>query len=452
MSLGHQQAQQQPLWMTCNQLPRSQGHPFYERLQAIFREHGFDAFVETLCEPFYAGKGRPSIPPGRYFRMLFVGYFEGLDSERQIAWRCQDSLTLRDFIGVPLTASAPDHSSMTRIRQRLPLEVHQEVFVYVLGLLDEGGLLSGKYLGVDSSLMAANAALKKLTRKDTGEDYQEMLKRLARESGTETPTREDLVALDRKRKGKKLSNAEWESGTDGDARIAKMKDGTTHLAYKPEHVVDLESGAIVSLTVHPADQGDTKTLAVSLQDAESKLLAVKGKDWVPSAEHPAEVVADKGYHSRDVLKNLPEGFRSRISEPAHKGQLRWKGDKEAQRAVYGNRERVHTPVGKALLKARGERVERSFAHCPGRGGMRRVWLRGTENIEKRYAIHVAGFNLGLLMRSLFGVGTPRSWADAPCELFLTHIAGKTCLILAIWPPELTETPILPVLVRLEIEG
>lgn len=446
MSLGRSKEQQRSMWLAYDQIPQSQGHVFYEQLQKILRQGGFDSFLETLCAPFYANNvGRRSIPPGRYFRMLLIGYFEGIDSERGICWRCGDSLSLREFLQLGPTESVPDHSSLCRIRQRLPLEVHHEMFVYVLRLLEKAHLLGGKYLGIDASTMEANAAMKSIVRRDTGESYQQMLLRLAEESGIKTPTQAELVAFDRKRKGKTTSNKDWQSTTDEEARIGKLKDGRTHMGYKPEHVVDLESGAIVSAVVHPADQVDTKTLAATLLDAQAKLGVVKDADASGSAGS-FDLVADKGYHSRDVLKHLPDTCRSRISEPGHKGRLRWHGDTAARDAVYGNRNRIGSSTGKVLLRARGEKVERSFAHSLDRGGMRRVQLRGLANVEKRYIIHVAGFNLGILLRALFAFGTPKGWADAPAALIFASIGKVHVLILAIWPPESAGDPDYPMIV------
>ena len=225
------------------ELPRSPGHVFYDRLQAILVEAGFDGFAEKECAPYYASRrGRPSLPPGRYFRMHLVGYFEGIDSERGLEWRCSDSLSLREFLRLGTTEPVPDHSWLSRTRSRLPLEVHEAVFAWVLQRLAEHGLIKGDRIGVDASTMEANAALRAIVRRDSGEGYREMLKRLAEESGIATPTAEDLVRFDRKRKGKRLSNAEWTSASDPEARIAKLKDGRTHLAYKPEHAVDLDTG------------------------------------------------------------------------------------------------------------------------------------------------------------------------------------------------------------------
>jgi Transposase and inactivated derivatives len=438
MSIGKQGESQGTLWIAYDQLPKGKGHAFYDHLQRILCCGKFDVFVEKLCEPFYAETmGRRSIPPGRYFRMLLVGYFEGLDSERGICWRCADSLSLREFLRLELSESVPDHSSLSRIRSRLPLEVHHEVFVHVLGLLAQAGLLQAKRLGIDASTMEANAALRSIVRRDTGEGYKAMLESLAKENGIQTPTLSELAAFDRKRKDKKVSNKDWKSPIDEDARIAKLKDGRTHLAHKAEHVVDLDCGAIVCAKLHHADEGDTKTIHKTLKDTKSTLRTVK-KKAAPKYDRPADLVADKGYHSRDVLKILDSAFRSRISVPKVTGISRWHGDHDARRAVHNNRMRTQSAKGKALLRKRGEFVERSFAHSLDSGGMRRAHLRGTENIEKRYQIHVAGFNLGLLMRTLFGAGTPKSWAESPAILVLTSFEGQFVLFILFCQPQTPE--------------
>ncbi|WP_210247365.1 transposase [Blastochloris sulfoviridis] len=303
----------------------------------------------------------------------------------------------------------PDHSWLSKTRSRLPHEVHEQVFGFVLTLLAERGLVKGERLGVDDSTMEANAALRTIVRRDSGETYRQMLEKMAKASGIATPTTEDLIRLQRRRKDKTLSNADWTSPTDPDARIAKMKDGSTHLAYKPEHAVDLDTGAIVAAPIHAADQGDTTTIAPTLAAAE-KALSALGLALRP--EDRCEVVADKGYHSRAVLKAIDGGpWQTRIAEPKPpKGYLRWHGDEEARSAVYANRARLKSEVGREAMRLRGEIVERSFAHTLERGGMRRTWLRGRDNVHKRYLIHVAGYNLGLLMRVLCGVGTPRELA------------------------------------------
>jgi transposase len=412
MGLGRQGDLQGTMYLAWDEIPRSRGHVFYDRLQQILRKSGFDAFAEKLCKPYYSNKGRPSIPPGRYFRMHLVGYFEGIDSERGIEWRCADSLSLRDFLQLSAKELVPAHSSLSRTRSRLPLETHREVFTWVLKVLRKDGLVLGGRIGVDASTMEANEALKTIVRRDTGESYRKMLQHMAKESGIDSPTDEDLARMDRKRTGKTLSNKDWESPTDPEAKITKMKDGRTHLAYKPEHAVDLDTGAIVAIEVHEADKGDTSTLQKTLEAAQESLARVTPTP--PCPDDPAELVADKGYFSRDVLKDLDGGpWRTRIAEPKRNGLNSWRGDHEARRAVYNNRVRISSMAGKAMGKQRTELVERSFEHTLDRaGGMRRVWLRGRENVQKRYLLHVAGFNLGLLMRVKTGYGTPRGWANA----------------------------------------
>ena len=406
MAMGRQKAGQGDLMVSWSEMPRSPGHVFYDRLQSVLIEGGFDAFAEASCRPYYAARmGAPSVPPGRYFRMHLVGYFEGIDSERGLEWRCSDSLSLRAFLRLGSRDRVPDHSWLSRSRTRLPHEVHAAVFDWVLVLIAEAGLIKGERIGVDASTMEANAALRNIVRRANGEGYREMLERLARESGVETPTAEDLARLERKRKGKKLSNTDWVSKSDPEAKIAKMKDGTTHLAYKPEHAVDLDTGAVVAAELHPADEGDTTTLSKTLAKAEANLGAV---DAAPTAEDPAECVADKGYHSRAVLRALDDSpWKTRIAAPKQTGFSRWHGDEAARRAVTNNRARLKSGVAREAFKLRAEIVERCFAHNLDRGGMRRTWLRGRENVHKRYLLHVAGHNLSLLMRQLIGAGTPR---------------------------------------------
>jgi transposase len=432
MALGRQGERQTELMVGWAELPRSPGHVFYDHLQTVLLEAGFDGFAEAQCAPYYARKrGRPSLPPGRYFRLHLVGYFEGIDSERGLEWRCADSLSLREFLRLGTTEPVPDHSWLSKTRSRLPLEVHQAVFSWVLQQLADHGLLRGDRIGIDASTMEANAALRTIVRRDTGEGYREMLVRLAQESGIATPTAEDLIRLDRRRKGKRLSNQDWASPSDPEAKIAKLKDGRTHLAYKPEHAVDLDTGAIVAAEIHPADQGDTTTLPATLETAEANLAAV---DAAPTPESPAELVADKGYHSRNGLKNLEDGaWKSRIAEKKVAGVSRWHGDDEARRAVYNNRARLRSGVAKEAFKRRTELVERSFALVLDRGGMRRAWLRGGENLHKRYLIHVAGYNLGLLMRLLVGAGTPREFvAHASAHLLVVMTAeGAVVVILVV---------------------
>ena len=430
MAMGRQEDRQGDLMVTWTDLPRSPGHVFYDRLQQVLLKGGFDGFVEATCKGYYAEKmGAKSVPPGRYFRMHLVGYFEGIASERGLEWRCSDSLSLREFLRLETGQRVPDHSWLSKTRSRLPGEVHSAVFDWVLALLAEHDLVQGDRIGVDASTMEANAALRNIEQRVSGEGYREMLRRMAQESGIETPTAEDLVRLDRNRKGKKLSNEDWVSKSDPDARIAKMKDGTTHLAYKPEHAVDLDTGAVVAAELHPADEGDTTTLAKTLAVAADTLAAVGA---APSAEDPAECVADKGYHSREVLKELDDGpWKTRIAEPKRTGFARWRGDEAARRAVTNNRTRLLSGVARQAFKLRAEIVERSFAHILDRGGMRRTWLRGRENVHKRYLIHVAGHNLSLLMRQLIGAGTPREAMAAGFVAILVFFAPHGALLVAI---------------------
>src|ERR671913_834707 len=323
--------------------------------------------------------------------VMLVGYFEGIDSERGLEWRCADSLAVRESLRPGGREPVPDHSWLSRTRARLPLEAHDAVFTWVLRRLAERGLVKGERIGVDASTMEASAALRAIVRRETGEGYREMLVRMAEASGIETPTAEDLVRLDRRRKGKTLSNTEWESPTDPEARIAKLKDGRTRLAYKPENAVDLDTGAVVAAEMHPADQGDTATLPGTLESAARHLAAVEA---APNAEAPAQLVTDKGYHSRETLKSLDDGpWKTRIAEPRRDGFPRRHGDDAARRAVVNNRIRPLSGVARVAFKLRAEVVERGFALILDRGGMRRAWLRGRENLHKRYLIHVAGYNL-----------------------------------------------------------
>lgn len=405
------------MWIPSAVLAQAAGHPFYTRLNQLLADNQFDEFVETLCAKFYADQvGRPSLAPGVYFRSLLVGYFEGIDSERGIAWRAGDSLAIRRFLGIEWEESVPDHTTISRTRRLIDLETHRQVFGWVLRVLAERGLLKGRTIGIDATTLEANAALRSIVRRDTGEAYQEFLTRLAQESGIETPTREQLAKLDRRRP-KKGSNAAWEHPHDPDARITKMKDGRTHLAHKAEHAVDLDTGAVVAVTIAAADAGDPATMKETLAQAGEHIAETachvndEERGEAVDSDGPASVVADKGYHSNSALVGLQRAeTRSYISEP-DRGRRRWGDKTEAREAVYGNRRRIRGEHGKALLRRRGEFVERSFAHAYETGGMRRLHLRGRDNIGKRVLIHVGAFNLGLVMRQLMGAGTPRGGRD-----------------------------------------
>jgi transposase len=418
------------LWIATHELPVTGGHPFYQRLNQILEAHEFDAFAEAQCAPFYAATlGRPSLTPGVYFRLLLIGYFEGIDSERGIAWRTADSLALRGFVGLGLEERPPEHSTISRTRRLIDLDAHRAVFTWILQVLSTEDLVRGKTIGIDATTLEANAALRSIVRRDSGETYQEFLTKLAQASGIDTPTRADLARLDRKRP-KKGRNKDWRHPHDPDARITKMKDGRTHLAHKAEHAVDMETGAIVAVTVQGADQGDTTTLAETATTAAEELEAVAdvtdGQTRVIE-----EVVADKGYHSNQVLVDLAAlDVRTYIAEP-QRGRRRWKTKPEARAAVYANRRRIRGRRGCALQRRRSERLERPNAHLYETGGMRRTHLRGHENILKRLLVHSGGFNLGLLMRTLVGVGTPRGLQGQRAALLRFFVALWT-LVAAPW--------------------
>jgi transposase len=416
MALGRRKVEQQDeLFIMAEHLPKAPGHIFYRKLNAILREAGFDPWVEDLCRPYYAeSQGRPGIPPGTYFRMVLIGYFEGIGSQRGIAWRCSDSLSLRDFLGIPLTEDSPDHSSLSVIRDRLPAEIHREMFTWVLRLLNEHQLTKGKTVGVDSTTLEANAAMKSIVRRDTGDDYETYVKQLMAEEGIKEPTSEEVRRFDKQRKDKKVSNEEWVSETDPAARITKMKDGTTHLAYKAEHVVDLETNAILAAEIYAGDHSDSQTLEDSVHHAQTNLNEAK------TGAEIQDVAADKGYHATEQLTAMAEHtpYRTYIPEPELKHNRRWT-DKPAEQkaAVHANRRRMKGERGKQMQRQRSEFVERTFAHVCETGGARRTWLRGMEKVQKRYLLAAAAHNIGVLMRKLFQMGTPRGLQEYVGGLF-----------------------------------
>jgi transposase len=419
MAMGQRTHEEQTaMWVAVKELPKSVSHPFYEKLNRLLAEHGFDEFVEAQCRSFYAEKmGRPSLAPGQYFRLLLLGYFECLDSERGIAWRAADSSGVRAFLGLALTEAAPDHSTISRTRRLIDLDTHRAVFTWVGQCLGIAGLIKGKTIAIDATTLEANAALRSIVRRDTGQSYQDFLTKLAQASGIETPTRADLMKLDRTRKNKG-SNEDWTHPHDPDARITKMKDGRTHLAHKAEHAVDLETGAIVAVTLQEADQGDTTTIQTTLPEAVEQLEAVAAiNDKVKTVE---ELVTDKGYHSKETVLDMQSlGLRTYISEP-DRGRQNWIDQHAERDAVYANRRRIRGNRGQQLMRRRGELLERPNAHLYETGGMRRTHLRGHGNILKRLLVHVAACNLGLWMRTLTGIGTPRG------------LQGRLATALAIW--------------------
>ena len=391
---------QQDLWVAASEIVTTPAHAFYERLNTILNAEKFDQRVEAICRKYYKSRsGRPSMTPGTYFRMLLLGYFEGIDSERGIAWRAADSFSFRKFLGFDLSEQTPDHTTVSRTRRLYSIETHSAVMKWVLKILRKHGLADGQSVCIDATTLEANASMKSLVRRDTGQTYDDYLRQLAAAEGIENPSKEQLVRLDRKRK-KKTSNDDWTNPNDPSARITKMKDGRTKLAYKAEHAVDLASGAVLAVTVQAADRGDTASYTETLAAAQREA----------TQSHPVgieEVVMDKGYHSGAVLQDLAaRHIRSYVPEP-ERGKRHWSGKADEQQCVYANRGRVRADRSKRLQKLRGELCERSFAHCYETGGMRRLYLRGEDNVLKRVLVHVAAFNIGLLLRRLSGWGKPR---------------------------------------------
>jgi transposase len=434
MAMGkHKSQSQQQLFIATDRLPQSLSHPFYARLNQLLAGARFDEFAEGLCARFYEEKlGRPSLVPGKYFRLLLIGYFEGIDSERGIAWRCSDSLSLRAFVGYELDEKSTEHSTISRTRRLIDLETHQQVFIWVLKLLAEQDLIHGKTVGVDATTLEANAAMRSIVRKDSKQNYQEFLTDLAKASGIETPTREDLAKIDKNRKNKG-SNDDWENPNDPDAKITKMKDGRTHLAHKAEHAVDMDSGAVLAVTIQQADQGDTTTWRETIEETWQNMNVVREESDLQEKIHAdtaCEIVADKGYHSNQVLCDFEEiGIRSYIAEPG-RGRRNWKDKANEKDAVYANRRRTRGNRGRRLMKKRGELIERTFAHGYETGGMRRTHLRHHCNILKRLLIHIGGFNLALVMRKLTGFGKPRQRQGA-CALIMCWISAVRTLLEAV---------------------
>jgi transposase len=417
---------QPELWYG-GELPTAPGHPFYKRLNEVLDNAQFDSFCETTCANFYHQKlGRPSLPPGQYFRLMMIGFFEGLDSERGIAWRLADSLTLRQFLSIALDEKTPDHVTISRTRRLIDGETHQNIFSWVLKRLAQAGLINGKTIGVDSTTLEANAAMKSIVRRDTGESYMAYLKRLAEAEGIEAKDAAALLRMDRKRK-KKSSNEDWQSPVDGDAEITKLKDGRTALAYKAENAVDMETGAIVAVTTHGGAAGDTTTVIETVIEA-GVAVADLIDEKTPEGKyevHPEgvqELVADKGYHSNDVMVGMAElEVRTYVAEP-DRGPRNWDGKQAEKQAVYGNRRRITGDRGKRMQRQRGEKIERNFAHQFDTGGLDRLWVRGLENVHKKFLIQAAACNLALLLRSRYGSGKPRAAHDRAAEVFLMILA------------------------------
>lgn len=446
MAMGRKKPVQQRLFVRSDELVSAPRHRFYEKLNELLDGAGFDGFVEGVCASFFAedgAAGRISTRPGTYFRMLFIGYFEGIESERGICWRIEDSLSLRAFLGIATHETTPDHSTLSRMRSRLAPEVYEQVFHFVMGVLNTQGLLRGRVAGVDSTYLRADASMKSIVRRGSGEGYKGYLKKLAKKAGIENPTDEDARRMDRTRE-KKTSNEDWVSPTDSDAEIMRIKDGRTRLAYKAEHTIDMETGAIIAAEILSATTPDGESVITSIEQANENIAAARGDsdgdndddsddDDGSSVVHGSikEVVGDKGYHKASTIKRLADAnIRTYFPERKQRGERHWKknGGRSTAVAVYQNRARLKTPKNKRLQRQRGEFVERPFAHLCETGGLRRTRLRGRENVRKRYLMQAAGFNLGLVMRKLVGHGTPRQLANA-AERLGTLVASLIATVL-----------------------
>lgn len=407
---------QQEFWIPTQELPKSPKSTFYSRLQETLDSLEFEAQIRSICAPFYkqSGTGRPGIDPAVYVKMIMVGFFEDLPSERSIAARCADSIAIRAFLKYDLDEGTPDHSSFTVIRQRLGLEVYQQIFQFTLGALQKHGLLRGKNIGIDSSVIEANASLRALVNRNTEEAYWDYVKRLAAEAGIDPEDTAAVRKFDRKRPGKG-SNEHWVNPHDPDAKIAPKKDGATDMIYKPEVVVDLDTGAVVQANVNPGDQADHQDMAAKILEAQQTMNA--------ACEEPAETLtiqtatADKGYYAVPELQVLQaEGIKTVIADPSSSRRLD-KLEVEEQAVVRLAQRAVKSGRGKKLLARRGMHIERSFAHLLDSGGMRRTSLRGHINLNKRFKLAAAVYNLSQLMRKLFGVGTPKQQEALGAALF-----------------------------------
>ena len=418
---------QKEFWVVADRLPKASPSRFYELVEKTLEEMGFADEVRALCAPAYAEVtrgGRPGIDPVVYFKMLMIGFFEGVESERQIAARCADSLSLRGFLGYALDEATPDHSSMSVIRQRLGSECFAQVFALVLSALQRHGLLKGRHLGIDSSVIEANASLRNLSERNTEEAYWNYVQRLAKEAGLETTDGAVLRNFDRKRPGKKLSNEQWENRHDPDAKIGRTKDGATDMVYLPEHTVDLETGVIVQAQVLPGDHRDSEDLSGRVIEA---ILNVQ-EAAADQESMPETLTGDKGYFSLREIGRLQElSLKTVISDPRRAQRRLDKLSCAERRILTQARRSTSSQYGRELLRKRGQHIERSFAHVLDAGGMRRTTLRGLENLNKRHQIAAACYNLSQLLRRIHGVGTPGQWM-ALGRLFwalLSHLVGLT---------------------------
>ena len=430
MTLGRRRRERQDtFWVATDRLGSGPRNAFYDRLNQLLDEIEFDRKLERAAEPYYESIGRRGLAPGVYFRMIFIGYFEDISSQRGIAWRCEDSRSLARFLGFGPGEATPDHSTLSLTRERLPMEIHTLAFELILAAAKDKGLLKGKTLGVDATDLEANASMKSFVRKDNGDDWREYLRKLyEEETGISDPDDEELRRFDKRRKPKKkVSNEDWESGTDPDSRIGKMKDGRFHLKYKAENAVDLETEIVVAAEVYHGNVGDTSTIEDTVNTARTHLREAGTECEVK------EVVADKGYHGEETLDRLQNetGVRTYIPESDRKDNRIWTDKSPRRESSYRrNRRNTRGNRGRRLQRLRSERVERSFAHLCDTGGSRRTWLRGIEKVHKRYLSAAMAHNLGRIMRSLIGAGKPRYaavLAERLCFIYFAIEAARNRL-------------------------
>lgn len=422
---------QSEFWVRRSELPKAAAGAFYRKLDETLEKIGFPAGVREICRPAYADAsvgGRPGIDPAVYFKMLMVGFFENLPSERAIASRCADSLSLRAFLGFDVTEDTPDHSSLSVIRARLGVAVYQAALELVLTGLYEHGLLKGRHLGIDSSIIEANASLRELRHRNTEKSYWDYVRKLAAESGIDPDDTKAVRRFDKKREGRKTSNEDWHNPHDPEAKVGRTKDGACDMVYQPEHVTDLETGAILRAEVRPGDAGDSVDLSLRVMEA-CQTLARTCED--PEQQRVGRsLTTDEGYFSVEEVCCLQgEGIRTVMGDP-HQSRRRQDQPCQMTRQVLRKaRQAVESQSGKALLRKRGEHLERSFAHVLDQGGLRRATLKGIENLTKRQIAAALTYNLSLLMRKIFGYGTPKQWLAGRIFTLRKHL---TALIAALW--------------------
>ena len=396
---------QTSFWIATEELQVKPQITFFSKLDSLLEDIDFGKKIRKLCKPYYSDKTncRPPIDPEVYFKMMTIGFFENIQSQRGIAARCADSLSIRDFLGYSINEATPDHSTLSETRYRLPVSVYSQIFSIILKALKDNGLVKGENLAFDSSIIEANASLLCLQNRMTEESYAEYIKQLAQEAGVNPEDKAAVARFDRKRKGRKTSNKEWYNPFDTDAKIGQTKDGATDMIYKPEHVVDLDTSAIIDADVLLGDTGDTNNLSERVVNAQIRLNDISEN---PVVEKPAETItADKGYYSvQEITEIQCLGFETVIPDKEFKRNMSKLSDEQALSVELAHSS-IASKEGKALLKKRGSHVERSFAHVLDSGGERRTTLRGLENNRKRYLIATACYNLSLLMRTIFGVGT-----------------------------------------------